>query len=46
VVGGLLEYSSMIVGIKALYLVAALAYLGAWLTTRRSAAGTMDTVVQ
>jgi spermidine synthase len=46
VVGGLLEYSSMIVGIKALYLVAALAYLGAWLTTRRSVAGTMSAVVR
>jgi spermidine synthase len=35
VVGGVLEYSSMVFGIKALYLVAVLAYLGAWLFTRR-----------
>ena len=38
VVGGLAEYSSMVVGIKALYLVAALAYLGAWLSARRQTA--------
>jgi hypothetical protein len=35
VVGGLLEYSSMAVGIKALYLVAAAAYLGAAYLARR-----------
>ncbi len=47
VVGGVLEYSSMVFGIKALYLVAALAYLGAWLFTRRGMApGATGVVVQ
>jgi SAM-dependent methyltransferase len=35
VVGGMLEYSSLIFGIKALYLIAALAYLLSWLGLRR-----------
>ncbi len=35
VIGGLLEYSSMAVGIKALYLIAMLAYLGAWIGLAR-----------
>jgi hypothetical protein len=34
-VGGVLEYSSMATGIKALYLVAAMAYCGAFLFARR-----------
>ena len=33
IAGGILEYSSMVLGIKGLYLVAALAYGGAWLFT-------------
>lgn len=37
VLGGTLEYSSMVVGIKALYLVAAVAYLSAFLYARRAA---------
>jgi hypothetical protein len=37
-VGGVLEYSAMAVGIKALYLIAAGIYGLAWLTSR-SAAG-------
>ncbi|MDH5804057.1 MAG: hypothetical protein OEZ54_02655 [Gemmatimonadota bacterium] len=39
IVGGVLEYSSMLVGIKALYLVAAAAYLLAWLSTRTKNGG-------
>ncbi len=39
VIGGLLEYSSMAFGIKALYLVAAVAYLGAAYMARREFAG-------
>ncbi len=35
VLGGVLEYSSLVIGIKALYLVAAAAYLGAFLAARR-----------
>jgi hypothetical protein len=35
IVGGVLEYSSMTVGIRALYLVAALAYVGAYVAMRR-----------
>ena len=35
IVGGVLEYSSMVSGVKALYLIAAAAYLGALLFTRR-----------
>ena len=38
VCGGVLEYSSMVFGIKALYLIAGLAYAGAWLSARRYAA--------
>ena len=34
IVGGVLEYSSMLLGIKALYLIAALLYLGALLLSR------------
>jgi len=35
IVGGVLEYSSMVTGVKALYLIAAAAYLGAlWFTQR------------
>ncbi len=34
VVGGVLEYSSMLVGIKALYIVGAVTYLGAWYAMR------------
>jgi spermidine synthase len=37
IVGGVLEYSSMITGVKALYLIAAAAYFGAWWFTRRDA---------
>jgi hypothetical protein len=37
IVGGVLEYSSMITGVKALYLIAAAAYLGALWFTRREA---------
>jgi hypothetical protein len=44
VCGGVLEYSSMVFGIKALYLVAALAYTGAWLSARRYAAGRVPAV--
>lgn len=35
IVGGVLEYSSMAVGIKALYVIAAAIYLLAWLTAQR-----------
>ncbi len=35
VVGGVVEYLSMLFGIKALYLVAAVCYLGAWLLASR-----------
>jgi hypothetical protein len=35
VVGGMLEYSSLIVGIRALYLIAALAYVLSWLGLRQ-----------
>jgi hypothetical protein len=37
VVGGMLEYSSLVFGIRALYLVAALAYLLSWLGLRQRA---------
>ncbi len=37
IVGGVLEYSAMAVGIKGLYVVAAVIYLLAWLTARREA---------
>ncbi len=37
VVGGMLEYSSLVFGIRALYLVAAVAYLLSWLGLRRRA---------
>lgn len=36
IIGGVLEYSSMIVGIKGLYILAAVLYLAAMLLTRRS----------
>ena len=36
IIGGVLEYSSMVVGIKGLYLLAAALYAGALLLTRRS----------
>ena len=36
IVGGVLEYSSMVVGIKGLYVLAAALYVGALLLTRRS----------
>ncbi len=36
IVGGVLEYSSMLIGIKGLYLLAAALYLGAFLSTRVS----------
>jgi spermidine synthase len=36
--GGVLEYSGMLIGIKGLYAVAAVAYLAAWLTSRRRVA--------
>ncbi len=39
IVGGLLEYSSMAVGIKALYLVAGAAYVAAWLGPTLSRTG-------
>jgi hypothetical protein len=35
VVGGMLEYSSLMFGIRALYLIAALAYVLSWLGLRR-----------
>jgi len=34
VVGGALEYGSMITGVKSLYIVAAVVYLGAWVAAR------------
>lgn len=34
VIGGLMEYSSMVTGIKALYLIAMVAYVGAWVAVR------------
>jgi Spermine/spermidine synthase domain len=37
IVGGVLEYSSMVTGVKALYLIAATAYLGALLFAQRDA---------
>jgi hypothetical protein len=37
VVGGMLEYSSLVFGIRALYLVAAVAYLLSWLGLRQRA---------
>jgi hypothetical protein len=37
IVGGVLEYASMLTGVKALYLIAAAAYLGALWFTRRDA---------
>lgn len=40
IVGGMLEYSSMVIGIKGLYVLAAVLYLGAMLLTRRSDART------
>jgi len=36
IIGGVLEYSSMVIGIKGLYLLAAALYLGAMLLARRS----------
>jgi SAM-dependent methyltransferase len=38
IIGGVLEYSSMVVGIKGLYLLAAALYVGAMLLTQRSEA--------
>ena len=38
IIGGVLEYSSMALGIKALYLLAAAIYLAAWLSSRRERA--------
>ncbi len=35
VIGGLMEYSSMATGIKALYLIAMVAYVGAWIAVSR-----------
>jgi hypothetical protein len=34
VAGGVLEYGSLMWGIKSLYVIAAVVYLGAWLATR------------
>ena len=36
IIGGVLEYSSMVIGIKGLYILAAVLYLGAMLLTRRA----------
>jgi heme/copper-type cytochrome/quinol oxidase subunit 4 len=36
IIGGVLEYSSMVIGIKGLYVLAGVLYLGAMLLTRRS----------
>jgi hypothetical protein len=41
IVGGVLEYGSMVIGIKGLYLLAAALYLVALLLTRRSERGAM-----
>jgi len=38
IIGGVLEHSSMVVGIKGLYLLAAALYVGATLLTRRGEA--------
>jgi len=38
IVGGVLEYSSMVLGVKALYVIVAVAYLGAYLYASRPAA--------
>lgn len=43
IVGGVLEYSSMAVGTKALYLLAAGIYALAWWASRRQAAGVTET---
>jgi Flp pilus assembly pilin Flp len=34
VVGGMLEYGSILWGIKSLYLIAAVVYIGAWISSR------------